>query len=157
MYPVNLTNSYFPGQADDEVRPTTVGGILSDAARAMPNSPALVEAHADGSMGRAWTYEELLAAAMRQAAFLAARFAPGERIAVWSPNTPEWAILEFAAAMAGLTLVTVNPAYQRFVAPTRALADLVLAADPFAESTGEAMLERWLDETIGALTLHGRL
>jgi acyl-CoA synthetase (AMP-forming)/AMP-acid ligase II len=70
MYPVNLTNSYFPGQADDEVRPTTVGGILSDAARAMPNSPALVEAHADGSMGRAWTYEELLAAAMRQAASL---------------------------------------------------------------------------------------
>jgi len=112
MYPVNLTHSHFPGQADDEVRPTTVSSVLLDAARAMPNSPALVEARTDGSMGRAWTYDELLAAAARWAGTLAANFAPGERIAIWSPNTPEWAILEFAAAMAGLTLVTVNPAYQ---------------------------------------------
>jgi fatty-acyl-CoA synthase len=34
------------------------------------------------------------------------------RVAVWAPNSPEWVILEFAAALAGLVLVTVNPAYQ---------------------------------------------
>ena len=43
---------------------------------------------------------------------LLARFQPGERVAVWSGNCPEWVLLEFAAGLAGLTLVTVNPAYQ---------------------------------------------
>ena len=31
---------------------------------------------------------------------------------MWAPNLPEWVILEFAAALAGLVLVTVNPAYR---------------------------------------------
>lgn len=43
---------------------------------------------------------------------LLTRFTPGERVAVWAPNSAEWVILEFGAALAGLTLVTVNPAYQ---------------------------------------------
>ena len=29
---------------------------------------------------------------------------------MWAPNLPEWVILEYAAALAGLVLVTVNPA-----------------------------------------------
>jgi len=71
-----------------------------------------VEVGADGACGRRWSYRELLADAERLADCLGTRYAPGERIAIWSPNTPEWALLEFAAALAGLTLVTVNPAYQ---------------------------------------------
>ena len=43
---------------------------------------------------------------------LRTRFEPGERVAIWAPNIPEWVVLEFALAMAGLTLVTVNPAYR---------------------------------------------
>ena len=43
---------------------------------------------------------------------MAARFKTGERVAIWAPNTPEWAIVESAAGLAGLTLVTINPAYQ---------------------------------------------
>jgi len=31
---------------------------------------------------------------------------------VWAPNIPEWVILEYAAGLAGLTLVTANPAYR---------------------------------------------
>jgi len=31
-------------------------------------------------------------------------------LAVWAPNLPEWVILESAAGLAGLVLVTVNPA-----------------------------------------------
>jgi fatty-acyl-CoA synthase len=50
--------------------------------------------------------------AERLARALLSRFDPGERICVWGPNIPEWVILEFAAALAGLTLVTANPAYQ---------------------------------------------
>jgi fatty-acyl-CoA synthase len=31
-------------------------------------------------------------------------------VAVWAHNLPEWIVLEYAAALAGLVLVTVNPA-----------------------------------------------
>jgi fatty-acyl-CoA synthase len=40
------------------------------------------------------------------------RFRPGERLCIWAPNAPEWVIMEYAAGLAGLTLVTANPAYQ---------------------------------------------
>ena len=40
---------------------------------------------------------------------LAARFEPGERIAVWSPTRPESFVLTYATALAGLVLVPVNP------------------------------------------------
>jgi acyl-CoA synthetase (AMP-forming)/AMP-acid ligase II len=40
---------------------------------------------------------------------LLGRFEPGDRVAVWAPNIPEWEVVEFGAAMAGLILVTVNP------------------------------------------------
>ena len=61
---------------------------------------------------RQWRYGELLAEAERAARALLARFQPGDRVAVWAGNCPEWVMLEFAAGLAGMTLVTVNPAYQ---------------------------------------------
>ncbi|MGC9268657.1 AMP-binding protein [Acidiphilium sp.] len=36
----------------------------------------------------------------------------GDRIGIFSPNNVAWAVLQFAAAKAGLILVTVNPAYR---------------------------------------------
>ena len=113
MYEVSLRQSYFPAQHDEAVRETTVGGVLRDAATEVPDAPALLEACADGSRGRSWTWRELLADVERLADALLSRFEPGERIAIWSPNSPEWILVEFAAGLAGLTLVTVNPAYQR--------------------------------------------
>lgn len=44
--------------------------------------------------------------------FLSHHFTAGERIAIWAPNSPEWAIVEFSCAFAGLTMVTVNPSFQ---------------------------------------------
>ncbi len=112
MYAVHLVESYFPAQRDEPIRDSTVGGVLIEAASENPDAEALVEARADGAIGRRWTYRELLRDAQRLADALLTRYEPGERIAIWSPNTPEWALLEFAAGLAGLTLVTVNPAYQ---------------------------------------------
>jgi fatty-acyl-CoA synthase len=37
---------------------------------------------------------------------------PGDRLAVWSTGTPEWVLLQFGAARAGVILVPLNPAYQ---------------------------------------------
>ena len=112
MYSVNLEQSYFPAQADGEVRETTVGGVLRERAAIDPQAPALVEADMAGDLKRSWTYGELLADAERLARALASRYRPGERIAVWAPNIPEWVILEYAAGLAGLVLVTANPAYR---------------------------------------------
>jgi fatty-acyl-CoA synthase len=112
LYSVSLEQSYFPAQADDEVLETTVGGILRAQAQATPDAEALVEADMAGELRRRWTYRELLADAERLARALLSRYRPGERIAVWGPNIPEWVILEYAAGLAGLTLVTANPAYR---------------------------------------------
>lgn len=97
---------------DEPILDCTIGGLLRDAARDCPDKDALIEGLMDGSAGRRWTFAELLADAEKLAGGLAARYQKGERIAVWAPNVPEWVVLEYAAALAGLTLVTVNPAFQ---------------------------------------------
>ena len=112
MYALQLTQSYCPAQADEELHDTTVGGVLRAAAAKWPNAPALQEVDAEGNLGRQWTYAELLADSERLALALLTRHRPGERIAVWAPNIPEWVIAEFALGLAGLVLVTVNPGYQ---------------------------------------------
>ncbi|MDB5471401.1 MAG: lcfB 4, partial [Caulobacter sp.] len=112
MYSVHLDQAHFPAQNDHPVLETTVGGVLRACAEAMPDAEALVEADIAGVLRRRWTYGELAAEAGRLARALLSRYRPGERIAVWAPNIPEWVILEYAAGLAGLTLVTANPAYQ---------------------------------------------
>ena len=112
MDKIQLSNSHFPAQVDQLVLETTVGGVLREQCSKTPAAIALVEAGSVGTIARRWTYGELFADAERLAHALLARFQPGERICVWAPNTPEWVVLEYAAALAGLTLVTANPAYQ---------------------------------------------
>jgi len=99
--------------ADEPIHDCTIGALLRAQAAALPQAEALIEGLADGTTGRRWTYGALLGDAETLARALAARFHPGERIAVWAPNSPDWVLLEYAAALAGLTLVTVNPAYQK--------------------------------------------
>jgi fatty-acyl-CoA synthase len=105
-----MTMSYWPADTSTQVAETTVGGVLRAAAAAGPQRPAMVAGVPDPSARRRWTYAQLLAEAEQAARALTARFDPGERLAVWAPNLPEWVILEYAAALAGLVLVTVNPA-----------------------------------------------
>ena len=112
MTKVNLTASYFAATTDDAVLDTTVGGLLISRAAETPDIEALVEADLTGRRRRRWTYAQLAADARRLATALLSRYRPGDRICVWAPNLPEWVILEYAAGLAGLTLVTANPAYQ---------------------------------------------
>ena len=39
-------------------------------------------------------------------------FERGDHFGVWSTNRPEWVLLQFAAARAGVVLVTINPSYR---------------------------------------------
>jgi fatty-acyl-CoA synthase len=109
---MGLTESYAIGPRTPTVRDLTLGGLLQEAANTAPERVALVAGVADLSARRSWTYAQLQGEATTAARALRARFSPGERVAVWAPNYPEWVILEFATAMAGLVLVTVNPAFR---------------------------------------------
>jgi fatty-acyl-CoA synthase len=106
-----LTDAYWPAQTFAPLHQSTIGSMLRDAAALAPDKIALIDGGPPVGERRSWTYRALLADAERAARALLRRFSPGERIAVWAGNSPEWVILEFAVALAGLTLVTVNPAY----------------------------------------------
>ncbi|MAI42209.1 MAG: AMP-binding protein [Candidatus Azotimanducaceae bacterium] len=112
MYKLALSRSETLGQDDDEVLNCTVGELLREAAFDSANTLALVECEENGEVGKRWSYAELLADSEELALRLAGLFKQGERIAVWAPNIPEWVILEYAAALAGVVLVPVNPAYR---------------------------------------------
>jgi fatty-acyl-CoA synthase len=91
------------------LRECTIGGLLREATASAPDRVALIEGTTTAPpVRRRWTYRELLAEAERLARALGARFAPGERLAILSPNRPEWEIVQFGAALAGLTLVPLN-------------------------------------------------
>jgi len=106
-----LTESYWPADTSVPLRNLTVGELLREAAFDAPDVVGLVAGVPDDD--RRWTFAEMLRLAEQIAASLLGRFAPGERVAVWAPNLPEWVLLELGAALAGVVLVTVNPAYQR--------------------------------------------
>ena len=105
-----LATSYRPADRSEPLLDITVGDLLRAAAAEVPGRLALVEGSADPAARRTWTYAELLAVAERTARALLARFAPGDRIAVWAPNCPEWMLLQHGVSLAGMVLVTVNPA-----------------------------------------------
>lgn len=113
MVETRLEKAHCDWYAGEEILDTTIGGLLRDQAAKNGDVDALVEGLQDGTTARRWTYAELLSDSERLAKGLAARFQPGERIAVWGPNIPEWVLLEYGCALAGLVLVTVNPAYQK--------------------------------------------
>ena len=107
---MTLSTSYWPADRPQPVLDLTVGDALRDAAAQAPRTTALVQGAVDPAARRRWSYAELLEASERAARALLGRFAPGDRVAVWANNIPEWVILELAAGLAGITIVTVNPA-----------------------------------------------
>jgi fatty-acyl-CoA synthase len=108
----HLTVSHWPADTSRQLLDWTLGDALRHAATTAPERLALVEALADGTRGRCWTFSQLLNEADRVAAALLTRFRPGEHIAFWASNVPEWQLAFYGCALAGMVLVTVNPAYK---------------------------------------------
>src|SRR5207245_4800547 len=94
----------------EPVLETTVGGVPRHATADAPDRTALVAGVPDLSHRTRWTYAQLLEESERAARALLGRVSPGEHIAAWAPNIPQSVVLEYAAGLAGLTLVTVHPA-----------------------------------------------
>ena len=112
-----LTSSYYPADTSPALWEMTTGDALRRAADRAGDMCALVEVSPDNAPSlsgaattdRRWTYRELLADAEACARWLLTRFAPGDHICLWAPNVPEWIIVQYGAALAGLVLVTANP------------------------------------------------
>jgi len=105
----DFTASYVSGVSDVPLLGHTIGHALDRAAAAWGDRTALISR----AQGVRWTWRELRD---RADAFAAGLFAlglrRGDRIGIWSLNRAEWALTQFAAARAGLVLVTINPAYR---------------------------------------------
>jgi fatty-acyl-CoA synthase len=101
--------SWVKGADTPPLTEDTIGVALDKAAARWGDAEALVSS----AQGIRWSWAELAARADAIAAgLLALGLAPGERVGVWSPNNAEWVVTQFAAAKAGLILVTINPAYR---------------------------------------------
>ncbi|MFE7718616.1 FadD3 family acyl-CoA ligase [Nocardia rhizosphaerihabitans] len=84
----------------------TTPQALRDVAAAHPHEPALI----DGATRLTWA--ELLDQVRIAARALIARgIAPGDRVAMWAPNTHHWVIAALAAHSVGAALVPLNTRY----------------------------------------------
>ena len=101
--------SYASGSSEVPLLGETIGQALARTAAAHPAAEALV----DFPSGLRWTYAQLDADVTRLAhGLLRAGIAAGDRVGIWSPNRPEWVLLQYATARIGAILVTINPAYR---------------------------------------------
>src|SRR3954468_7767145 len=102
--------SYHHGVSDKKLIGETIGAFFDRIVDKYRDREALVVRHQNirwtwGEVGR--RVDDLAAGLMTLG------LGRGARIRIWSPNTAEWTLTQFATAKAGLVLVNVNPAYRR--------------------------------------------
>ncbi|WP_423454941.1 AMP-binding protein [Ottowia sp. VDI28] len=164
-----LTQSYWPADDSRPLLEKTEGDALREAAALAPDRLALVEKAPAGwasltgadRTDRRWTYAGLLDDARSCAHWLLQRFSPGQRVCVWAPNVPEWVILQYGASLAGLVLVTANPALRteelRYVLQ-KSRASALFHTDQFRGSGMAAMAaDAVLDTSVALVSFTGWL
>ena len=101
--------SYTHGPSEQELLGDTIGANLERVAAAYGDREALV----DMPTGRRWTYREFNADVDRLAlGLIRDGIRAGDRVGIWSPNRPEWTLLQYATGKIGAILVNINPAYR---------------------------------------------
>ena len=107
-----MNNSHRSAVGAGSPRRVTIGQLLDSAVARHRDAVALVEGVAEADQRRRWTYAELQRRSQAVARALLERFEPGDRVALWAPNSTDWVMFQIGAGLAGLVLVTVNPAYR---------------------------------------------
>ncbi|HEY2895221.1 MAG TPA: AMP-binding protein [Pirellulales bacterium] len=104
-------SSHVDEQTTPWVDGLTMSEVLEQTAQRFADHDALVFPHLDyrASYGQFAADVELAARGL-----VALGIKPGEHVAIWATNVPEWVVLQFAAARAGAVLVNINPAYRPF-------------------------------------------
>ena len=101
-------DSHDAGPVGTPLLDETIGVNFERTASKYPDIEALVDL-----AGARWTYAQLndeIDCVAR--ALMASDIQRGDRVGIWSPNCPEWTILQYATAKIGAILVSVNPAYR---------------------------------------------
>src|SRR3712207_6700350 len=108
----------------------TVPAVVAHAAREFGREPALVDPHQ-----RRWSFAELHDETQLVArALIASGIEPGDRVALWAPNSAHWVLAALGVWCAGATLVPINT---RFTGPeaagilTRSAAKGLIVTGPF--------------------------
>ena len=102
-------SSYAHGASPVPLLGETIGDNLHRIAGRFPDRDAVVSVHQD----RRLSYAEFAHQTDRLArAFISAGVQHGERVGIWSPNSLEWVLVQYASAKIGAILVNVNPAYR---------------------------------------------
>ena len=96
--------------SDPPYRDVTVGQLTALLAQTLPTHDALVYTHRGYRLTFAELEQEVRLIAR---GLMASGVEPGERVAVWATNVPEWVVLQFALAKIGAVLVTVNTALRK--------------------------------------------
>ncbi|MCA9182467.1 MAG: AMP-binding protein, partial [Planctomycetales bacterium] len=87
----------------------TIGQVLRETARRLPQQDAVVFSSAD--YRRTWSaFNQEVDRVSR--ALLASGLQHGDHFGLWATNIPQWVLLQFATARIGIVLVTINPSYR---------------------------------------------
>ena len=118
--------------------PASIGALVQDSAQRF----ATVEALVDGPVRL--TFADL-GAKVREAtaAAMASGIEPGDRVAIWAPNSVEWVVAALGLVSAGASLVPLNTRYKGEEAGwviARSSARLIVVADGFLGADYSGML-----------------
>ncbi|HSP25464.1 MAG TPA: AMP-binding protein, partial [Saliniramus sp.] len=101
--------AHVSGATDRPLVAATVPAFLADVVGLHGDRPAAVFR----ATGDRWSYAEFAAKIDALAAgLMVLGVQKGDRVAIWSPNRPEWLLTQFATARIGAILVNINPAYR---------------------------------------------
>ncbi len=101
--------SYSSGVTDKPLLGITIGDKFDETVALFPDNDALIVR----DQGVRLTYFQLQAKVNQLAkGLMRLGWKKGDRIAIWSPNTHEWCVAQFATSKIGAILVNVNPAYR---------------------------------------------
>lgn len=101
--------SHVKGLSTPELSNDTIGDLLDKTVHTWGNREAFVFLEHKVR----WTWRQFQVEVDRVAAgLLCLGVQPGDRVGIWSPNRPEWVLVQFATARIGAVMVNINPAYQ---------------------------------------------
>jgi HIP---CoA ligase len=97
------------------VDPTTIPALIDRAAERFGSREALVDSDGNGddTPKRRFSFSELAAATDEAArAYIAHGIGPGDRVAIWAPNSAGWVVAALGAYKAGGVVTTVNTRFK---------------------------------------------
>src|SRR3984893_4959897 len=107
----NKAMSYVCGTSEVTLLRKCIGAVLDHAAEKYPEQDCLIVRHQNKRYSYRQFREQVESAAR---GFLHLGIRKGDRIGIWSTNSSEWVITQFATAKIGAILVNINPLNRAF-------------------------------------------